>query len=80
MNEDRVKQCIQENNALLLGQIKDLVSSSVSDLKRANEETASEYLGHIKKLRRDPKPSFKKKSNEDQYSSNKEIMEHVEDA
>ena len=67
MDESKVKEIIAQNNAQLLSQIKDLVSASVSDLKRASDSNAAEQMSEIKRLKRDAPPSFKKKSNEEQY-------------
>ena len=66
MDEAKVKEIIAQNNRDLLGQIKDLVSTSISDLKRSNDSNAAEQLSEIKRLKRDAPPSFKKKSNEEQ--------------
>lgn len=59
--------------------MKDLVSASVSDLKRSIDSNAAEQMSEIKRLKRDASPSFKKKSNEDQYKANKAVLEAVED-
>jgi len=65
----------------LLSQIKDLVSNSISDLKRSSGSNAAEQMSEIKRLKRDAAPSFKKKSNEEQFNwANKSILEAVEDA
>ena len=37
-------------------------------------------MSEIKRLKRDAPPSFKKKSNEEQFKANKSVMEAVEDA
>ena len=66
MDESKVKEIIAQNNAQLLSQIKDLVSASVSDLKRASDSNAAEKMSEIKRLKRDAPPSFKKKSKEEQ--------------
>ena len=52
----------------------------LSQLKRSNQEIADQHLEQIKKIKRDPLPTFKKKSNEDQYKSNKTVLETIEDA
>ena len=80
MDEAGVRKAIAENNKDLLLQIKDLVSSSISDLKRANESIASQQMSEIKRLKRDSVPQFNKKSNEEQYNANKAIKDAVEDA
>ena len=68
------------NNKELLSQIKDLVSSSISDLKRSSDANSAERMSEIKRLKRDAPPSFNKKSNEDQYKATKCVLEAVEDA
>lgn len=80
MDEATVQRCIRENNATLLQEMKAFVASSVSDLKRSNQEIADQNLEHIKKLKRESNPTFKKKSNEDQYKANKAVHETIEDA
>ena len=80
MDEAGVRNAIAENNKDLLAQIKDLVSSSISDLKRSNESIASQQMSEIKRLKRDSVPRFNKKSNEEQYKANKAIKDAVEDA
>ena len=45
--------------------MKNLVSASISDLKRSSDSNAAEQMSEIKRLKRDASPSFKKKSNED---------------
>ena len=64
----------------LLSQIKDLVSSSISDLERSSDANSAEQMSEIKRLKREAAPSFNKKSNEDQYKANKCVLEAVEDA
>ena len=80
MDEAGVRKVIAENNRALLVEIKDLVNSSISDLKRSNESIASEQMSEIKRLKRDSAPQFNKKSNEEQYKANKAIKDAVEDA
>ena len=80
MDEAKVKEIIAQNSRDLLGQIKDLVSTSISDLKRSNDSNAAEQMSEIKRLKRDAPPSSKKKSNEEQLKANKSVMEAVEDA
>ena len=73
MDEAGVRKVIAENNRALLVEIKDLVNSSISDLKRSNESIAPEQMSEIKRLKRDSAPQFNKKSNEEQYKANKAI-------
>ena len=80
MDEACVRKVIVENNRALLIEIKDLVNSSISDLKRSNESITSEQISDIKRLKRDSARQFNKKSNEEQYKANKAIKDAVEDA
>ena len=80
MDEAGVRKVVAENNRALLVEIKDLVNSSISDLKRSNESIASQQMSEIKRLKRDSVPQFNKKSNEEQYNANKAIKDAVEDA
>ncbi|PFX12331.1 hypothetical protein AWC38_SpisGene23732 [Stylophora pistillata] len=80
MDNRKVREIAAENNAQLLSQIKDLVSTSVSDLKRSSDSNAAQQMSEIKRLKREAPPSFKKKSNENQYKANKAALEAVEDA
>ena len=80
MDEAGVRKVVAENNRALLVEIKDLVNSSISDLKRSNESIASQKMSEIKRLKRDSVPQFNKKSNEEQYKANKAIKDAVEDA
>ena len=80
MEESKVREIVAHNNKELLSQIKDLVSSSISDLKRSSDANSAEQMSEIKRLKRDARPSFHKKSNEDQYKAIKCVLEAVEDA
>ena len=80
MDESKVREIVAHNNKELLSQIKDLVSSSISDLKRPSDANSAEQMSEIKRLKRDAPPSFNKKSNEDQYKATKCVLEAVEDA
>ena len=80
MDESKVREIVANNNKELLSQIKDLVSSSISDLKRSSDANSAEQMSEIKRLKRDAPPSFNKKSNEDQYKATKCVLEAVEDA
>ena len=79
-DKSKVRDFVAHNNAQLLPQITDLVSTSVSELKRSSECNAAEQLSEIKRLKRDTPPSFTKKSNEEQYKANKSVLEAVVDA
>ena len=78
MDEAGVRKVIAEKD--LIVQIKDLVSTSISELKQSNESIASQQMLEIKRLKRDSVPLFNKKSNEEQYEPNKAIKDTVEDA
>ena len=80
MDEAGVRKVITENNRALLVEIKDLVNSSISDLKRSNESIASQQMSESKRLKPDSVPQFNKKSNEEQFKANKAIKDAVEDA
>ena len=80
MDEAGIKKVIAENNTALLVEIKDLVNSWLSDLKRSNKSIASEQMAEIKRLKQDSTPQFNKKSNEEQYKANKAIKDAVKDA
>ncbi|KXJ17320.1 hypothetical protein AC249_AIPGENE16297 [Exaiptasia diaphana] len=56
------------------------IAASVIDLKRSKEESSTQQLQQIKKIRHKSQPTFKKKSNEDQYKTNKSVLETIEDA
>ena len=64
-DESRVRDIVAQNNVQLLSQIKDLVSTSVSELKRSGDSNAAEQMSGIKRLKRDTPPSFKKRGNEE---------------
>jgi neutral trehalase len=51
-----------------------LISTTVQSLKRSNEDQAQEQLEEIKKLKYADVPSFRKKSNEDQFKSTNAVM------
>ena len=80
MDESKVKEIIAQNNQDLLSHIKNLVSTSISDVKRSSDSNAAEQMPQIKRLKRDAPLSFKKKSNEEQFKANKSILESVEDS
>ena len=80
MDEAGVRRVVAENNRALLVEIKDLVNSSISDLKRSNKSIASQQMSEIKRQKRDSVFQFNKKSNEEHYKANKAIKDAVEDA
>ena len=61
MDEAGVRKVIVKNNKDLIVQIKDLVNTSISDLKRSNESIASQQMSQFKRLKRDSVPHFEKK-------------------
>lgn len=71
---------IANSNKELLYQCKALISDSISDLKRANEATASKQMQVIKTIKRDPVPQCNKRSNEDQFKARNAVTEAMEDA
>ena len=71
---------IANSNKELLYQFKALISDSISDLKRANEATASKQMQEIKRIKRDPVLQCNKRRNEDQFKARKAVTEAVEDA
>lgn len=67
MDEATIQHIIQKNNEILMNQMTDLISANISGLKRSSEASAEEQLNEIKKLKLAETPSFKKKSNEEQF-------------
>ena len=56
------------------------IASSLSDIKRANSDTADSHLREIKKLKfREPR-RFKKKANEYQYRFNLKLTDVLDEA
>ena len=49
MDEAGVRKVIAENNRDLIVQIKDLVNTSISDLKSSNESIAFQQMSEIKR-------------------------------
>lgn len=80
MDEAKVSSMIENRNKEFMSQLKNLISDSISDLKRSNEATASQQMQEIKRIKRYPVPQFNKKGNEDQFKANKAVTEAVEDA
>ena len=67
--EQFVNAAITKNNETLLGSMKSIVDSSLSDIKRANSDAADSHLRKIKKLKFEEPRRFKKKANEDSTRS-----------
>ena len=80
MDETQVKDIIQRNNQDLLAQMTTLITSSITGLKRSNEDTAAVQMKEIKRSKSVEVPTFRKKSNEDQYKSTKAVLEVVTEA
>ena len=73
--EQFVNAAITKNNETLLSSMKSILDSSLSDIKRANSDTADSHLHEITKLKFEEPRRFKKKANEDQYRFNSKLMD-----
>ena len=71
---------IDRNNEQLIAHMTTRVSTSTNGIKRSNEGSAAEQLQEIKKLKCAEIPTFKKKSNEDQFKATKAVMISLEEA
>ena len=81
MDEASVKQIVKSNNDELMSSISELISSQISSLKRSAEEVSpNQILREIKKIKTSNRPSFNKKSNEEQYKSATQILDTLEEA
>ena len=71
MNESQaiqiVDSAIAKNNDTLLVSMKEILNDSLTEIKRANSDSADTHLREIKKLKFEEPRRFKKKANEDQY-------------
>ena len=71
MDQSQVEQFVNapitKSNETLLGSMKSILDSSLSDIMRANSDTADSHLREINKLKFEEPRRFKKKANEDQY-------------
>ena len=65
-----VDAAIAKNNDCLVDSMKRILNESLSDIKRANSESADSHLREIKKLKFEEPRRFKKKANEDLYRFN----------
>lgn len=70
-----VDAAITKNNESLLDSMKEIPNSPLSDIKRANTNTADWHLRQIKKLKFEEPRQFKKKANEDQYRFNSKLTD-----
>ena len=81
MDEASVKQIVKSNNDELMSSISELISSQISSLKRSAEEVSpNQILREIKKIKTSNRPSFNRKSNEEQYKSATQILDTLEEA
>ena len=78
--EQIVNAAIIKNNETLLGSMKSILNSSLSDIKRANSGTADSHLREIKKLNFEEPRRFKKKANEDKYRFNSKLTNVLDEA
>jgi len=58
---------IAKNKDSLVDSMKRVLNESLSDVKRANSESADSHLREIKKLEFEKLRCFKRNTNEDQY-------------
>ena len=65
-----VDTAIAKNNDSLVDPMKRILNESLSDIKRANSESADSHLREIQKLKFEEPRHFKKKAKEDQYRFN----------
>ena len=65
-----VDTAITKNNDSLVDSMKRILNESLSDIKRANSESADSHLREIKKLKFEEPRRFKKNANEDLYRFN----------
>ena len=73
--EQFVNAAITKNNETLLGSMKSILDSSLSDIRRVNSDTAE-----MKKLKFEEPRRFKKKANEDQYRFNSKLTDVLDEA
>ena len=75
-----VDTAIARNNDSLVDSMKRILNESLSDIKRANSESADSHLREIKKLKFEEPRRFKKKANEDQYRFNSKLSDVLTEA
>ena len=73
--KDKVSPLIEVNNEALMTSFKDLLQEILSQIKRANEDTADLQMREIKKLKHSEPHKFKRKAKEDQYKFNLKFEE-----
>ena len=69
-----------KNNETLLGSMKSILDNSLSDIKRANSDTADSHLRESKKLKFEEPRRLKKKANEDQFRFNSKLADVLDEA
>ena len=70
-----VDTAIAKNNDSLVDLMKRILNESLSDIKRANSESADSHLRAIKKPKFEEPWRFKKKANEDQCRFNSNLSD-----
>ena len=75
-----VDTVIAKNNDSLVDSMKRILNESLSDIKRANAESADSHLREIMKLKFEQPRRFKKKANEDQYRFNSKLSGVITEA
>ena len=75
-----VDAAITKNNESLLDSMKEILNSSLSDIKRANTDMDDSHLREIEKLKFEEPRRFKKKANEDQYRFNSKLTDVLGEA
>ena len=75
-----VDTAIAKNNDSLVDSMKRILNEPLSDIKRANSESADSHLRKIKKLKFEEPRRFKKKANEDQYRFNSKLGDELTEA
>ena len=71
---------IAKNNDSLVDSMNRILNESLSDIKRANSESADSHLREIKKLKFEGPWRFKKNMNEDQYRFNSNLSDVLTEA
>ena len=75
-----VDTAIAKNNDSLVDSMKRILNESLSEIKRANSESADSHLREIKKFKFEEPRRFKKKANEDQYRFNSKMSDVLTEA
>ena len=80
ITKDEVSHLNEVNNQTLMNSFKDLLQDTVSQITRANEETADLQMGEIKKLKHSEPHMLKRKAYDDQYKFNLKLGETLDNA